>query len=100
MATPAPDARLIPAVDLYGEWHPLTSPGPPPEYIPDCWTGPHAGQRLIEALRVLTRIPMTRGPRLFNSAWPSYCWDWADLLAQQEAEQEQKDQTERQQNRT
>jgi hypothetical protein len=36
----------------------------------------------------------------FGSHWPAYAHDWADLLAQQEADEEQKMRAQREQNRT
>jgi len=50
--------------------------------------------------RTLAIMPMPRGPRPFGSHWPAYAHDWADLLAQQEADQEQKQLDQREANRT
>jgi hypothetical protein len=41
-----------------------------------------------------------RGPQAFGSDWPAYIHDWADLLAQQEADEADKDRAHREQNRT
>jgi hypothetical protein len=41
-------------------------------------------------LRTLMLMPRVRGPRAFGNGWPEYAHDWADLLAQQEADAEQK----------
>jgi hypothetical protein len=71
-----------------------------PGYIPPTWDGPHAGKRLVEGLRTLTLMPMPRGPRASGNHWPAYAYDWADLLAQQEADEEQKQQDQRAANRT
>jgi hypothetical protein len=35
-----------------------------------------------------------------SNAWPAWSYDWADLLAQADAERDQRKQTERAQNRT
>jgi hypothetical protein len=70
-------------------WHPLDG-GPAPEYVPERWDGPHVGKRLVEGLRTLMLMPMPRGPRA----------SMADLLAQQEADAEQKQRDQREANRT
>ena len=64
------------------------------------WDGPHVGKRLVEGLRTLMLMPMPRGPRAFGGHWPAYAHDWADLLAQQEADAEQKQRDQREANRT
>jgi hypothetical protein len=48
---------------------------------PARWTGPHVGRRLTEAMRTLAQLPMGGGGG--TSAWPSYVYEWDDLLAQQ-----------------
>lgn len=53
-------------------------------------TPPTVGKRLVEGLRTLRLMPVPPGPRAFGSGWPAYAHDWADLLAQQEADEEQK----------
>jgi hypothetical protein len=45
-------------------------------------------------------MPMPRGPRASGSHWPAYAHDWVDLLAQQEADREQKQLDQREANRT
>jgi hypothetical protein len=84
--------------ELPHEWHPLDH-RPAPEYIPPFWTGPHVGLRLVEALRVLRRLPPVRGPRAFGNSWPAWLVEWEDQLAQLEQEQAERDLAERQQNR-
>jgi hypothetical protein len=74
--------------------------GPSPEYVPERWDGPHVGKRLAEGLRTLALMPLPRGQRPFGSHWPAYAHDWADLLAQQEADAEQKQRDQREANRT
>ena len=86
----ANSCRLIKRdADLDDTWHPLDG-SKAPEYVPPTWDGPHAGKRLVEGLRTLKLMPTTRGPCAFGNSWPAYAWDWADLLAQQESEEEQK----------
>lgn len=60
---------------------------------------PHAGKRLIEALRTLSRLPAPQGPQQFGSAWPAYFHGWEDQLAQQEMESDQRELIERAKNR-
>jgi hypothetical protein len=74
---------------LLTDWHPLDH-RPAPDYVPACWDGPHVGKRLVEELHTLMLMPMPRGPRASGSHWPAYAHDWADLLAQQEADEQQK----------
>jgi hypothetical protein len=74
---------------LLTDWHPLDH-RPAPGYLPACWDGPHVGKRLVDGLRTLMLMPVPRGPRVFGNGWPSYAHDWADLLAQQEADEQQK----------
>jgi hypothetical protein len=74
--------------------------GPAPEYVPPSWDGPHVGERLVYGLRTPMPMPMPRGPRATGSHWPAYAHDWADLLAQQEADAEQKQRDQREANRT
>jgi hypothetical protein len=45
-------------------------------------------------------MPKVLGPRVFGNSMPRYAYDWSDLLAQEEADQEQKDLAHRDQNRT
>lgn len=48
---------------------------------PSTWNGLHVGRRLCEAMRTLAMLPMGGGGA--SSAWPAYCYEWDDLLAQQ-----------------
>jgi hypothetical protein len=84
---------------LLTDWHPLDHRAAP-DYVPACWDGPHVGKRLAEGLRTLMLMPMPRGPRASGSHWPAYAHDWTDLLAQREADQEQKQLDQREANRT
>jgi hypothetical protein len=63
--------------------------------IPAKWNGPHVGRRLCEAMRTLAMLPMGGGGAA--SAWPPYCYEWDDLLAQQA--QGELEKTQAQQNR-
>jgi hypothetical protein len=80
-------------------WHPLDHT-PAPVWIPPYWIGAHVGLRLVEALRTLRRLPTANEPRVFGNSWPAYAWTWEDLLAQQEADAEQKAKDLHEQNRT
>lgn len=62
---------------------------------PSTWSGPHVGRRLTEAMRTLAMLPMGGGGS--GSAWPSYVYEWDDLLAQQA--QGELEKTQAQQNR-
>jgi hypothetical protein len=68
----------------------LLDDGAPPK-----WTGPHVGRRLCEAMVTLKELPMGNGGGA--SSWPSYCYEWGDLLAQQA--QGELERTQQQQNR-
>ena len=70
-------------------WHPLDGV-PAPEYVPPTWDGPHVGKRLVNGLRTLRLMPRVAGPQAWGSAWPKYAHDWTDLLAQQEADEADK----------
>jgi hypothetical protein len=78
---------LIPGHD---RWHPLDGVSAP-EYVPEAWIGPHVGLRLVEAFKTLAALPAHFGPQLPHNFWPRYYrHEWEDLLAQQEAAQEDK----------
>ena len=62
--------------------------------------GFHVGIRLVEAFQALRKLPVSQGPRMFGNGWPAYVYDWADQLAQQGSDEDQKKQTEIEQNRT
>jgi hypothetical protein len=40
--------------------------------MPSQWTPRHVGMRLIEAHRVLARVPMNLWPKQYGTAWPSF----------------------------
>jgi hypothetical protein len=67
---------------------------------PSAGTARNVGKCLVEGLRTLMLMPMPRGPRGSGSHWPGYAHDWADLLAQHEADAEQKLRDQREANRT
>ena len=80
-------------------WHPLDSV-PAPDYVPPSWDGPHVGKRLVDGLRTLMLMPRVRGPQAFGNGWPLYAHSWEDLLAQEEAAEEDKRQNQHEANRT
>jgi hypothetical protein len=90
--SPTRSARILFDTEVLETWHPLDGV-PAPEYVPPTWDAPHVGRRLVDGLRTLMLMPRVRGPQAFGNAWPEYAHDWADLLAQQEADAEQKSAT-------
>ena len=67
------------------------------EALPKLWTGPHVALRITEGFVTLKQIP--GGDRLSTrTAWPSYRYEFEDLIAQQE--QGELEQTMQMQNRT
>ena len=70
---------LIPADD---RWNPLEHVTAP-EYVPGVWDGPHAGVRLVEAFKTLSRMPMERGPRFKSGLWAQYPMEWIDIVAKE-----------------
>lgn len=66
--------------------------------IPDQWDYEHVGRRLVDALRTLRNLPDSGRPAGYGSPWPSYTHEWGDLLAQQQAEIEDKKRGEAQAN--
>lgn len=61
--------------------HPTTFEQELLDQVPATWNGPHVGRRLTEAMATLAMLPMGTGTGM--SAWPSYVYEWDDLLAQQ-----------------
>lgn len=47
---------------------------------PSVWTPELVGLRMIEAYRVLARMPSSWGPRAPRNAWPAVLQEWEDLL--------------------
>jgi hypothetical protein len=66
------------------EWHPLDG-GSAPEYIPPAWDGPHVGRRLADAFATLSQLP-TPFRKSRSGFWPTYYYEWEDLLAQKTAD--------------
>ncbi|MFH0301414.1 hypothetical protein AAFX91_30185 [Bradyrhizobium sp. 31Argb] len=66
------------------------------DIAPSVWSGPHVGKRLSEAMRTLRMLPM-RAVQGYCGAWPSYAYEFEDLLAQHE--QGELEKTQRMQNR-
>jgi hypothetical protein len=81
------ETALIPAGS--DTWHPLDGV-PAPEYVPPSWIGSHVGLRLIQAFKTLAKLPMSFGPQQTRGSWPRYRYEWADLLAQEEAAKDDK----------
>jgi hypothetical protein len=71
------------------EWHPLDG-RPAPEHVPEYWTGPHVGLRLVQAFKTLANMPDTRTGSS-RGFWPAYFYEWDDLLAQQQSDAQSKD---------
>jgi hypothetical protein len=55
--------------------------------VPDRWSFLHVMDRMEEAFRVLSRLPMPTRPRGYVNSMPTYIYDRADLNAQLEAEE-------------
>ena len=74
-------ARLFTGTEVIDSWHPLDGVLAP-ETVPPQWTGPHVALRLVDAWRVLSRMPWRSPyPRSFGRWWPPYRVEWHDLLA-------------------
>ena len=70
------------------DWHPLDGT-PAPEYVPEHWTGPHVGLRLVQAFKTLANMP-DAGSGSSHGFWPVYFYEWDDLLAQEERDAQSK----------
>jgi hypothetical protein len=46
--------------------------------LPSVWSSRHVGNRLIEAYRVVARMPARIWPKQFGSAWPEVVREWGD----------------------
>lgn len=55
---------------------------------PPVWNVGHVDHRLVEAFRVLLRLPIQTRPREFGNAMPTYLYEWGDFLAQAEGDRE------------
>lgn len=53
---------------------------------PATWTPDHVMMRMIWAFDTLRRMRIRTGPGGYGSGWPSYVHEYADLVAQEEAE--------------
>ncbi len=58
--------------------------------VPVAWTADHVARRLVEAFRILDRLPRVRGPRQPGGHWPQHRVEWADHLAQAELPEAEK----------
>ena len=52
--------------------------------LPAAWTPDHVARRLVEAFRILDRLPRIATPRQAGNHWPRHRVEWADQLAQAE----------------
>jgi len=52
--------------------------------VPERWTLPHAMDRLEEAFRVLSRLPLPTRPKGYINSMPRYLYDQGDLNSQAE----------------
>lgn len=66
----------------------LAAPAPAPlrrvRAIPERWTLPHVMDRLEEAFRVLSRLPLPTRPKGYINSMPRYLYDQGDLNSQAE----------------
>lgn len=73
-------AKLFCGNEVLDGWSPLDDQ-PMPEYIPLQWTGPHVQLRLIDAWKILSKMPWRSPfPRAFGRWWPQYKVEFEDLL--------------------
>ena len=70
-----PRSLLTPLSDL----NLLDEDHPPPKWCSD-WVS----RRWVEGLKTLRLIPLKGSPRGFGNAWPTYAYEWQDLIAQQQ----------------
>lgn len=54
-----------------------------PYQTPDFWTADHVMTRMIWAFETLLKTRGRTGPAGFGSGWPSYVYEYEDLLAQE-----------------
>lgn len=50
--------------------------------LPERWTPEHVSDRLVEAFRVLRRLPMVVRPKQYGAMWPEYIHDRGDAFGQ------------------
>src|ERR1700746_3909673 len=65
--------------------------------LPRTWDGPHVSRRLCEAIRTLRMLPLGISAG-YGSTWPPYCYEWDDLVAQEQTAELER--TQKLQNRT
>lgn len=58
--------------------------------LPQTWNIGHVDHRLVEAFKVLLRLPVRVWPKEFGSGMPAYIHEWSDYVAQSEGERELK----------
>ena len=76
---------------------PTPVPFDPLDDAPAVWSGLHVGRRLTEAMRTLRMLPLGLSSG-YGSTWPRYCYEWDDLVAQEQ--QGELERTQKLQNRT
>jgi len=76
---------------------PTSVPFDPLDDAPGVWSGLHVGRRLTEAMRTLRMLPLGLSSG-YGSTWPPYCYEWDDLVAQEQTAELER--TQKLQNRT
>jgi hypothetical protein len=84
-------AMLLRRAEDVPPFDPLDDPA-----LPMVWTGEHVGLRLVEAMQTLRLLPGGSGGTM--STWPSYLYEFDDLVEQQK--QGELERTQKIQNRT
>ena len=54
------------------------------DHPPLKWCSDWVSRRWVEGLQTLRLIPLKGPPRGFGNAWPTYAYEWQDLIAQQQ----------------
>lgn len=65
------DFRLIPKIDDFDRYR-----------APKDWTSAHVAERMVEAFRVIHRLPMVTRPKAFGAMWPEYIHEGVELAYQ------------------
>jgi hypothetical protein len=78
--------------------NPVENDGPPPEYIPEVWIGPHVGLRLVEAFKTLALMPFKK-PNTGKGFWPATTIERFDENARQQSDIELKEERQEAHNR-
>lgn len=62
-----------------------------PEADASRWSADAVGERLVEAFKILDKLPRVKGPRAPGGHWPRHLVEWADQLAQAELPQREQE---------